>query len=192
MLQNKCSFARTSYATNMFPFTKRKACCENNTAYIRYGNYWKKDTILNRLLSTSSWKNFTFLKTTWPPKGFLTWGKGGGGRRKSTCSRNTKNLEKTTRKQKNIEKTKKNNKTKKTKKNINSRLFRKLGCFTKTPWQLVFLIFLFFLVFLVFLVFSRFFWFYWFSRGFFGFLVFYKFLGGFPVLFGFQSSYLNS
>ena len=45
MLQNKCSFARTSYATNMFPFTKRKACCENNTAYIRYGNYWKKDTI---------------------------------------------------------------------------------------------------------------------------------------------------
>ena len=58
------------------------------------------------------------------------------------------------------------------------------------PLTIVF--FVFFLVLLFFLVFSRFFWFYWFSRGFFGFLVFYEFLGGFPVLFGFQSSYLNS
>ena len=46
------------------PFHKNNACCEKNTAYIRYGNYWKKNAILNRLLSTSSWKNFTFLKTT--------------------------------------------------------------------------------------------------------------------------------
>ena len=184
MLQNKCSFARTSYATNMFPFTKRKACCENNTAYIRYGNYWKKDTILNRLLSTSSWKNFTFLKTTWPTKELKYGVKiprhlrvkipgkekgGGGGRRKSTCSRNTKNLEKTKRNKKTSRKPKKTIKPKKTKK---TKILDSSGSWGASPrppdnWFFVFFVFFGFIgffgfleVFLVLLVFSSFFWFF--------------------------------
>ena len=149
------------------PFHKNKACCENNTAYIRYGNYWKKDTILNRLLSTSSWKNFTFLKTTWPTSSLLKERGGGGGenplaaatQKTSRNFKKTKNLEKTKKTSRKPKKnTKKNKKKQKNKKNINSRLFTKLGCFTKTPWQLFFFGFLEF--FLVLLVFSRFFWFF--------------------------------
>ena len=60
MLQKQCSFARTSYATNMFPFTERKAAVKTILPYIRYGKLLKKDTILNRLLSTSSWKKLHF------------------------------------------------------------------------------------------------------------------------------------
>ena len=145
-------------------------------------NWKKKNTIRKQLLFTSSWKNAIFLKATLPNKEFYYFKR--GGMVKSHSQLQNKKLEKFQKTKKKLEKTKKTiepKRTKKNKENINSRLFRKLVCFTKTPWELFFWFYCSF-------------WFYWsflFSRGFLfvwnfsSFFVVFSFLEVFGVVFQF-------
>ena len=170
--KNTCNFTRTSYATNMSPFTRKysllwKDCClhQIRKTIEKKGHYSKTASFHFFMKERHISKGYFTIKSS------ITVLKEGGEWRKATRSCKTKKLREISKNQKNLEQTIKTiepKRTKKNKENINSRLFRKLGCFTKPPWEL-------------FLGFYCSFWsyyYYWsfsFSRGFFGFLKFLKF-----------------